>query len=108
MELSNLSLSELRALQADAAAEMKKRDAENMASAREQILKIAQEAGIPLKELMKNNSLKFKGSDKGTVAVKYRHPENHSLQWTGRGRQPRWVKEWVEGKAGRSIDNLKV
>ncbi|MBA4095048.1 MAG: histidinol phosphate phosphatase, partial [Candidatus Accumulibacter sp.] len=26
--------------------------------------------------------------------------------WTGRGRQPKWVKEWVEG--GKSLDKLRV
>ena len=26
---------------------------------------------------------------------KYRHPENHSLTWSGRGRQPGWYKELV-------------
>jgi DNA-binding protein H-NS len=40
------------------------------------------------------------------VAVRYRHPDNASQQWTGRGRQPKWVKEWVEG--GKSLDKLRV
>lgn len=106
MDLSNLSLSELRTLQTNVGAEMKKREADNVTRAREQILKIAQDVGVPLKELLKNSSLKFKGTEKGTVAVKYRHPENQVLQWSGRGRQPRWVKEWVDG--GRSINDLKV
>jgi hypothetical protein len=37
---------------------------------------------------------------------RYRHPDNASQQWTGRGRQPKWVKEWVEG--GKSLDKLRV
>ena len=36
----------------------------------------------------------------GKVKVKYRHPENAALEWTGRGRQPKWVAEWV-AKGGK-------
>jgi DNA-binding protein H-NS len=38
--------------------------------------------------------------------VRYRHPDNADNQWTGRGRQPKWVKEWVE--SGKSLDKLRV
>ena len=36
----------------------------------------------------------------GKVKVKYRHPQNAALEWTGRGRQPKWVAEWV-AKGGK-------
>ena len=42
----------------------------------------------------------------GKVAVQYRNPDNASEQWTGRGRQPLWVRHWVE--SGKSIDLLRV
>ncbi|WP_348235634.1 H-NS histone family protein, partial [Salmonella enterica] len=72
--------------------EMKKREHQEDAKAREQILAIAQSVGVPLKDLLAATS-----RGKGTsVAVRYRHPDNASQQWTGRGRQPKWVKEWVE------------
>jgi DNA-binding protein H-NS len=71
--------------------------------AREQILAIAQSVGMPLKELMAASG---RGSKGATVAVRYRHPQDSSQQWTGRGRQPKWVKEWVDG--GKSIDDLRV
>lgn len=29
------------------------------------------------------------------AAIKYRHPDNADLTWTGRGNQPRWVREWT-------------
>jgi len=56
--------------------------------------------------------LEGRGAGKGsstkgnTVAVRFRHPDNETQQWTGRGRQPKWVKEWVEG--GKSLDKLRV
>jgi DNA-binding protein H-NS len=38
--------------------------------------------------------------------AKYRHPENHSLTWSGRGRQPGWYKEALQ--AGKTPEDLAV
>lgn len=103
MDLSNMSLGDLRNLQEQIKHEMKKREAQEVQKAREQILAIAQSVGMPLKELIASTGRGLKGA---TVAVRYRHPEDSALQWTGRGRQPKWVKEWVDG--GKSIDELRV
>jgi DNA-binding protein H-NS len=101
MDLSNMSLGDLRNLQEQVKQEMKKREQQEVQKAREQILAIAQSVGVPLKDLMTANRGKT-----GSVAVRYRHPDNADQQWTGRGRQPKWVKEWVEG--GKSLDKLRV
>jgi DNA-binding protein H-NS len=103
MDLSNMSLGDLRNLQEQIKQEMKKREVQEVQKAREQILAIAQSVGVPLKDLMAATG---RGSKGATVAVRYRHPDDSNLQWTGRGRQPKWVKEWVEG--GKSIDDLRV
>ena len=102
MNLSNLSLAELNNLQEELKQEIKKRQSQDFAKAKEQILAIAQSVGIPLKELMGTN-LRVKSAP---VAVRFRHPDNASLQWAGRGRQPGWVKEWQA--AGKSLDLLRV
>ena len=102
-DLSNLSLADLRNLQEQIKQEMKTRETQEVQKAREQILAIAQSVGMPLKELM---AVTGRGSKGATVAVRYRHPQDSSQQWTGRGRQPKWVKEWVDG--GKSIDDLRV
>jgi len=104
MDLSNMSLGDLRNLQDQIKQEMKKREQEEVQKAREQIQAIAQRVGVPLKDLITAGS--SRGSKSGSVAVRYRHPENAAQQWTGRGRQPKWVKEWVEG--GKSLDKLRV
>jgi DNA-binding protein H-NS len=96
-----MSLGDLRNLQEQVKQEMKKREQQEVQKAREQILAIAQSVGVPLKDLMTANRAKT-----GSVAVRYRHPDNAEQQWTGRGRQPKWVKEWVEG--GKSLDKLRV
>ncbi len=30
-----------------------------------------------------------------TTEIKFRHPKDHSLTWTGKGKQPAWVAQWV-------------
>lgn len=102
MDLSNMSIGDLRNLQDQIKQEMKKREQQEVQKAREQILAIAQSVGMPLKELISTG----RGGKTGSVAVRYRHPENSAQQWTGRGRQPKWVKEWVEG--GKPLDKLRV
>lgn len=108
MDLSNLSLNDLRSLETQLKVEIKRRENEDMVRAREQILAIAQSVGIPLKDLIGTGvrNLKISGAIRGKVAVQYRHPEDATLQWTGRGRQPKWIGAWVA--SGKTIDELKV
>jgi len=103
MDLSKLSVAELHALQEKIKQTLKEREQTERAQAREQILAIAQKAGISLKDLIGAGKPR---TGKGSVAVRYRHPSNAALQWTGRGRQPKWVQEWVA--SGQSIDALRV
>lgn len=64
----------------------------------------AREAGYSLSELM-GGAQKAKG--KGKVnPPKYRHPENPDITWTGKGRQPAWIKDAVE--SGKSLDDFLI
>lgn len=103
MDLSNLSSAQLRDLQKQLERELKKREGEDRTKAREQILAIAQSVGVPVKDLI-GNAVRVKTS--GTVAARYRNPADASQQWTGRGRQPKWVKEWVD--SGKALDGLRI
>jgi DNA-binding protein H-NS len=40
------------------------------------------------------------------VEPKFRHPEDPSRTWSGRGRQPQWVVEFLS--AGRAIDDFRI
>lgn len=102
MNLSTLNLAELRNLADKVQQEVQSRERQDLNKAREQIMAIAQEAGIPLKQLI----LDGLHPRAGKVAVQFRNPNNASEQWTGRGRQPLWVRSWVE--SGKSIDLLRV
>jgi DNA-binding protein H-NS len=105
MDLSNMSVGDMRNLQEQIKQEMKKREVQEVQKAREQILAIAQSVGVPLKDLLATGG-RGSASKGNAVAVRYRHPDNAQQQWTGRGRQPKWVKEWVD--SGKSIDKLRV
>lgn len=108
MDLSNLSSTELRNLQEQLIRELKKRESQDLAEAREKIHAIAQSVGVPLKDLIAGGApAGARGGKKtGSVAPRYRNPADATQQWTGRGRQPKWVKDWVDG--GKDIAGLKV
>jgi len=106
MDLSALSLAELTDLQEQIKQEFKKRQKQEVVRAREQIIAIAQSVGVSLDELLGAGGKVKSTKARKPVAVRYRHPDNSSLQWTGRGRQPQWVKDWLAG--GKSLDALGV
>ena len=102
MDLSNLPASELRNLQEQVKRELKKRESQDLQKAKDEIFAIAQRVGVPLKDLVATNS-RGKG---GTVAARFRNPQDGGQQWTGRGRQPKWVKDWLD--AGKSLNDLRI
>ena len=104
MDLSKLSSADLRKLQEQVKHELKQRESQDLAKAREQILAIAESVGVPLKDLV--GGAAAPRAKTGSVAPRYRNPADASQLWTGRGRQPKWVKQWLE--AGKDIAGLKV
>ena len=101
IDLENLSLNELKTLskkldKAIAAREVKERqDALAAVEAK------AQEMGFSLGELMTS-----RGKGRTPAAPKYQHPENPSVSWSGRGRQPAWLKEGLA--SGKSLDDYLI
>ena len=104
MDLSGLSLADLRTLHEQLKQEISKREHQEVAKAREQIIAIAQSVGIPLKDLINSPASPREGN--GVVSARYRHPSDKSLRWSGRGRQPKWIKDWVE--SGQPLDALRL
>lgn len=92
-DLKNMSPDELRELRAQVDAELKKREAKEKQEARRKILEIANTHGINIADLASKER-------------QYRNPDNQWESWNGRGRKPKWVKEWLE--SGRSLEELEV
>lgn len=103
-DLSKLSLAELRNLETEVNDELKSRHYLDVSKAREQILHIAQSTGMSVKDLLASKAPK--PAKTGSVAAKYRNPDDLSQAWSGRGKHPRWVKAWLE--AGKSLDVLLI
>lgn len=41
-----------------------------------------------------------------SATIRYRHPTSPMQTWTGRGRAPKWVRDWIEG--GNSLEGLQT
>ena len=106
MDLSALSLAELRNLQQLIPAEMKRREAQEKIDALNEVRALAKAKGFSLEDLLGKEAKVAKVRSGGVVKVKYRHPNDGGLEWTGRGRRPKWVEAWLA--EGRSIDELAV
>ncbi len=102
MDISKLNLAELRDLLEKAKLEVKHREKKDIAAAREEIYAIAHRLGLPLKNLIGTGMRVTSGK----VAVQYRNPADPTQEWTGRGRQPKWVKELIE--SGQTMDAARV
>jgi DNA-binding protein H-NS len=103
MELGSMTVEQLRKLQVAAAEELKKREKAEKRNALKAIRELAEARGFSLDELFEEKPARTQRS-KGVA--KYRNPADSSQTWTGRGRKPAWVLEWLA--AGKSIDKLAI
>lgn len=105
MDLSTLSVSQLRELQQQIPAEIKRREAQEKVNILNEVRAFAKSRGYAIEDLL-GKDVKVKSVTGNKVKVKYRHPQNPELEWTGRGRKPKWVEAWLA--SGSSLDNLLV
>ncbi|OBU86069.1 H-NS family nucleoid-associated regulatory protein [Chromobacterium subtsugae] len=102
MDLSKLEFTALIALKADVEGEIKRREVEEKSKAKKQILELARSFGLSVEDVL---SSKIAGTRK-PVEAKYRHPDDSSLTWTGRGRKPAWVQAWID--SGKAMETLAI
>jgi DNA-binding protein H-NS len=99
IKLDKMSLEDLKALKKQVETEItnfeKRRKREALAAAQ----KAAQEHGFSLDEILGG-----KASGKGLP--RYANPAQPDQTWTGRGRQPGWVKDAL--KSGKSLEDLAI
>jgi DNA-binding protein H-NS len=98
IDLTKLSLEELKALAQDVEVEVVGRREAERSRVLSQMRELAGSVGMTLEDFVR-------GEKRGVaVAAKYRNPDNPALTWSGRGKRPAWVNEALA--SGRTLEDL--
>lgn len=119
MDLSPLSMQELNRLQTQVEKEIARRNNVARRDLLKEIKKLADEKGVSLDDIMKEAGAasapaRKRGPAKkkaaatkkpgGKLPVKFRNPANPAQGWSGHGRRPQWVLDWLT--AGKPLEGL--
>ena len=100
VDLSKLSMDELKVLQKEAARAVVDFEARRFQKVRDELEEVAASHGYKLAD--------FTGGKKRTAktvgSAKYRNPDNASQTGTGKGRRPDWIKAGLA--AGKSLEDF--
>ncbi len=102
IDLDKMSKEELQSLQKDVEKALKTIDARRRAEAKRAAEEAARQFGFSLDDLA-GGSGAAKG---GKNPPRYANPDDRSKTWTGRGRQPGWVKSHLE--RGGKLEDLAI
>ncbi|WOI56915.1 H-NS histone family protein [Palleronia sp. LCG004] len=100
-DLDNMSREELEQLKKETEKALNTIDDRRRAEARAAAEKAARDHGFSLDDVM---AMQKKSA--GKSPAKYRNPEDPRMTWTGRGRQPGWIKEALD--QGKSLEDFKI
>ncbi|MDO9640804.1 MAG: H-NS histone family protein [Pseudotabrizicola sp.] len=101
-DLEALSLGELKKMQKYVAKAISTYQDRQKAEARSKVEDLARDLGYSLAELVGTETK----SSRAPAAAKYRHRENPSLTWSGRGRKPQWFVEALA--AGKTTGDFAI
>lgn len=109
--LEDLNLADLKEVYSATQRQIEKTKKAARAEALQRMRQVADETGVDFDALMKEHYGIDEGKSasdkrKTKAAPKYMHPENSALTWSGRGRQPGWIKEYRE--KGGDIDDFLI
>lgn len=104
IDLTELSLPQLTALQQQVAAEIPRRLQSERKKAIDELKQLALARGFDLHDLLGAVENKGKGK-RGPAPVKYRSKDGLQT-WSGRGRTPAWIKAHLE--QGGQLETLAV
>lgn len=101
--IDSMSLAELQAYQKEVEAAIKGYEKKRRTDALAAVRAVAKEHGFSLEELM---GAKSAGKAAAKGVAKYANPADPSQTWSGRGRQPAWIKAALA--AGKSLDTMAI
>ena len=121
MDISSLTLAELRRLQTKVETEIRRRSDTAKKDLLKRMQKLAAEHGMSLTDVIGGQEATEKAAaapkkaatkpaakkaTKPASVIKFRHPENPAIGWTGHGRKPQWVIDWLA--QGKALDDLRA
>jgi DNA-binding protein H-NS len=101
--IDNMSLAELQAYQKEVEAAIKGYEKKRRSDALAAVRAVAKEHGFTVEELLGAKPV-IRTTAKGVA--KYANPDDPSQTWSGRGRQPAWVKAALA--AGKPMASLAI
>lgn len=101
--IDDMSLSELQAYHKEVEAAIKGYEKKKRTEAMAALRATAKEHGFVLEELIGGKPA-TKAAPKGIA--KYANPADPSQTWSGRGRQPAWIKDALA--AGKSLETMAI
>lgn len=101
IEIERMSVKELRDLLHKIDALIIEKQQADRATLREALKALAAESGLSIEEVFGGSSKRRKT---GSVAAKYRNPDNSNETWSGRGRSPLWLVEKLSKRGAKKED----
>ena len=105
LDLSSYSIEELETLVADAQKRLAELRHEKRRQALQQLDALAKELGLSREDLATRYAKPGRTRANGPEP-QYRNPASPEQTWTGHGRKPAWVRDYL--KAGKSLDDLRL
>jgi DNA-binding protein H-NS len=102
LDLSGLSLKELRQLERDVLKAISGFEDRQKVEARAKLDALAKELGYSLTDLLGAGGK----TSRSPGVPKYRHPDDSSQTWSGRGRKPKWYIDHIS--AGKNPNDFAI
>lgn len=101
VDFKNLSLEELLDFEKNAKKLIKQKQNERLQEAYDKFLQIAKEYDSTISEIIKLGK-----PLKKPRPIKYQDPANSNNGWSGQGRTPRWLKQYLD--AGKKLEDFLI
>ena len=106
IDLDGLSESELKSLRSRVERALNSLEKRRFDDARRAAEDAARAHGFSLAQVVQAEPARRGGRKTPSGPAKYANPANPEQTWTGRGRQPGWLKEHLA--SGRPLDDLRI
>lgn len=103
VDLANASMDDLLAYEKEAQALLTRIKQQKKKRARTQLKQLASDAGLSVAELVATAGVTPRPKP---TAAKYQHPNDPTKTWSGKGRQPKWLKDLLA--QGKQLEELRA